>query len=78
MKHNKAEKKEKDCMSLGDLEIFTGVIGKKIKWKDTVSMVLVMGRFMKGKSEKELKKDLEPVDMRMEESIKVIGNKIIK
>lgn len=65
-------------MSLEDLEIFIGVIGKKIKWKDMVSMALVMGRFMKGKSEKELKKDLEPVDMKMEESIKVTGNRIKK
>lgn len=65
-------------MSLEDLEIFIGVIGKKIKWKDMVFMALVMGKFMKGISEKELKKDLEPVDMKMEESIKVTGNRIKK
>ncbi len=64
-------------MSLG-LMTSISEIGTRISWMAMVPMSLSLGKFMKGKSGKASKKDMESAFMKMEESMKAAGAKIVK
>ena len=58
--------------------IFIMEIGKIIVWMGMEYMSLFLGKFIKEGSRRGVSVDMEVVSMKMEESIKVCGKRILK